>query len=105
MKSISRTLAITIISVLLISLLAACNNPIGSRSSNGSGKPQAPAATQAAQPNPAQVQPAAPNVNAPSTAKPGATNVQSDPHGDEIEQSLNDLTTELDATDTLDDLK
>jgi hypothetical protein len=54
---------------------------------------------------PPTVQPASPIITTLQPASHDATDLQSDPQGDELEQSLNDLTNELNATDTLDDLK
>ena len=114
MKSPSRTVFSVVFSVLLISLLAACNNPIGSRGSSGSSKPQAPAATSAVQPaiaqptakpNTLQDQPVVPAISTPQTTNPSVIDTQSDTQGDEIERSLDDLTNELNSTDTVDDLK
>ncbi len=89
MKSPSRALSVVVLSVLLISLLAACNNPIGPRSFSDSRQPQAPAAT----------------VGAPQTNTHSAIDAGPDSQGDEIERSLDDLTNELNSTDTVDDLK
>ena len=97
MKRLMRTLSVTCSSVLLIGLLAACNNPTGGRGTNGSLQRRAPTATTVAQP------PAVPLVSTPQEG--GMTNAPSDLQGDEVEKSLDDLANELNSTDTLDDFK
>ncbi len=110
MKSILRILSIAVLSVLLISMLSACNNAIGLHNSNSSIQPsshavQPPPGLPTMAPTTALAQPAVTRISPPQPASQNATGVQSDPQGDEIEQSLNALTNDLNATDTLDDLK
>ncbi len=104
MTRILRIVAITCLSVLWISLLAACNNPIVGRSPGGSIKLPAPAAIQpTVVPTAALAQPAATAASTPQSG--GATSVQSDPQGDDLDQALNDLTNDLNSSDTLNDLQ
>jgi len=86
MKRLSRVVLIALLAVMVLSLLVACANPIGSRSPTGSN--QSPAADQ-----PAQIEPA------------NNGSVATDAQADDIEQALNDLDNQLKATDMLDDLK
>ena len=90
MTRLSRFTSIALLTVLLVSLLAACSGPIGSRGSTGSNQP--------------------PAVGQSSTIKPGAapadhSSIQTDPQGDDIEQSLDNLANDLNSIDTLDDIK
>jgi len=80
----------TLLAILLISLLAACSNPIGPHASNGSS------------PAPAAAQPAAVQSN---TVGVESTSNQADPQADDIEQALTDLDQQLNSIDTLDDFK
>ncbi|HTP06749.1 MAG TPA: hypothetical protein VMP08_00755 [Anaerolineae bacterium] len=84
MNRLTRSVVIALGILLIISLLAACANPIGSRAPVGSN--QAPAAQ-------------------PAKVAPAGTAIQPDPQADSIEQALNDLDQQLSTTDTLDDLK
>jgi hypothetical protein len=65
--------------LLIISLIAACANPIGSRVPTGSNQP--PAAVQF-----------------------GNSSIQSDPQAEALEQVLTDLDNQLKSSDLLDDL-
>ncbi len=79
MKRLSRLILITVLALMLMSLLAACANPIGSRSPTGA--------------QPASIEPA------------NNGNVTTDSQANDIEQALSDLDNQLKSTDTLDDLK
>ncbi len=86
MKCLKHLILIAAVAVMLLSLLAACANPIGSRTSTRSNQ------------LPASVQP-------PSGEPTGGTAIQADPQADAIEQALIELDNQLKSTDTLDDLK
>ena len=83
MKRLTRVVFITLLALTLIGLLAACANPIGSRTSTGSNHPSA------------AVQPA---QNGQSSA------TKSDPQAEAIDQALTDLDNQLKSTNMLDDL-
>ncbi len=86
MKRLSRIILITVLALMLMSLLAACANPIGSRSPTGSNQPPMGA-------QPAKIEPANNGI------------VTVDSQANDIEQALSDLDNQLKSTDTLDDLK
>ncbi len=79
MKHLSRLILITVLALMLMSLLAACANPIGTRAPTGA--------------QPAKIEPA------------NNGNSMADSQANDIEQALNDLDNQLKSTDTLDDLK
>ena len=81
MKRLTALVCVALLALTLISLLAACANPIGSRSPASANQ------------LPAVVQP-----------YPGGQE-QSDPQAAALEQALTDLANQLNATDVLDDLK
>jgi hypothetical protein len=85
MKRLTHLVIIMLLALALISLLAACANPTGSRTSAGSNRP------------PAAIQPAQ-DVHTGSA-------IQSDPQADALEQALTDLDSQLKSTDMLEDLK
>ena len=85
MKRLTRLVFSALLALMLISLVAACANPIGSRTPAGSNQP------------PAAVQPA-------QDGQVGSA-IQSDPQADALEQALTDLDNQLKSTDVLDDLK
>ncbi len=85
MKRLARLLFVALLALMLLSLLVACANPIGSRASTGANRP--PAAAQ------------------PSKAAPIGNGLQSDPQADSLDQALTDLEYQLNSTDMLDDLK
>ncbi len=80
MDRLTRFAMIALSALLIIGLLAACANPIGSRTPARSNQP--PAAIQS-----------------------GGTTSQLDPQADAIERALTDLDNQLKSTDTLDDLQ
>ncbi len=86
MKRLSRIILITILTLMLMSLLAACANPIGSRPPTGSNQPPLGA-------QPDKIEPA------------NNGNVTVDSQANDIDQALNDLDNQLKSTDTLDDFK
>ncbi len=86
MKRLPRLIFIALAALLLVSLLAACANPLASRAPAKSNQP------------PAVVQPA-------QDGQSTANGFQADPQADALEQALTDLEHQLRSTDTLDDLR
>lgn len=84
MKRLTRLVFSVLLALMLISLLAACANPIGSRPPAGSNQP--------------------PPVQPVQDGQVGSA-IQSDPQADALEQALTDLDSQLKSTDVLDDLK
>jgi hypothetical protein len=87
---LTRLTANALFVVVLLSLVAACSNPIGSRTSTGSSRPPAAALPAAVQSN---------------SAPAASTSIEADPQADDIEQSLTDVNQQLNSIDALDDLK
>ena len=85
MKRLSRLVFIALVALTLISLLVACNQAIGSRTTSGSN--QLPAAVQPAQ------------------GRQVGSSSQSDLKADALEQALTDLDHQLESVDVLNDLK
>lgn len=116
MKYLKPGLRMSLIGMIMIGALAACNGSQNGRSPNNASKPPARTVTQSLQSQPAPPaassnEPAAPVT--PSTVEPAApasnaksgTGAQPDQAGDALEQALDDLAHDVNAVDTVADFK